>query len=80
MDRTVERYNRYLKETEYHVLNVLKQHSLKVIGFSHLKLQTIADLLHISKKTVHRTLKNLDEKGLSRRFIQSVANVRTTAH
>ncbi|PNZ72140.1 hypothetical protein CD152_08030, partial [Macrococcoides caseolyticum] len=63
MDRTVERYNRHLKETEYHVLNVLKQHSLKVIGYSHLKLQTIADLLHISKKTVYRTLKNLDEKG-----------------
>ncbi|UXU69473.1 helix-turn-helix transcriptional regulator [Mammaliicoccus sciuri] len=63
MDRTVERYNRHLKETEYRVLNVLKQHSLKVIGFSHLKLQTIADHLHISKKTVYRTLKNLDEKG-----------------
>lgn len=63
MDRTVERYNRYLKKNEYRILNVLKQHSLKVIGFSHLKLQTIADLLHISKKTVYRTLKNLDEKG-----------------
>ncbi|QCT75674.1 winged helix-turn-helix transcriptional regulator [Macrococcoides canis] len=63
MDRTVERYNRHLKETEYRILNVLKQHSLKVIDFSHLKLQTIADLLHISKKTVYRTLKNLDEKG-----------------
>ncbi|PKE43069.1 hypothetical protein CW666_10895, partial [Macrococcoides caseolyticum] len=63
MDRTVERYNRHLKETEYRILNVLKQHSLKVIGFSHLKLQTIADLLHISKKTVYRILKNLDAKG-----------------
>ncbi|MDJ1092090.1 winged helix-turn-helix transcriptional regulator, partial [Macrococcus caseolyticus] len=63
MDRTVERYNRHLKETEYRVLNVLKQHSLKVIGFSHLKLQTIADHLKISKKTVYRILKKLDEEG-----------------
>ena len=63
MDRTVERYNRHLKETEYRVLNVLKQHSLKVIGFSHLKLQTIANYLEVSKKTVYRILKNLDEKG-----------------
>jgi len=63
MDRTVERYNRHLKKTEYRVLNILKQHSLKIIGYSHLKLQTIADYLEISKKTVYRTLKNLDEKG-----------------
>lgn len=63
MDRTVERYNRHLKMNEYRVLNLLKQHSLKVIGYSHLKLQTIADHLNISKKTVYRTLKNLDEKG-----------------
>lgn len=63
MDRTVERYNRHLKKTEYRILNVLKQHSLKIIGFSHLKLQTIADLLHISKKTVYRILKNLDAEG-----------------
>jgi len=63
MDRTVERYNRHLKETEYRILNVLKQHSLKVIGYAHLKLQTIADLLNISKKTVYRILKNLDAKG-----------------
>ncbi|PKD97436.1 hypothetical protein CW717_11265 [Macrococcoides caseolyticum] len=63
MDRTVERYNRHLKKNEYRILNVLKQHSLKVIGFSHLKLQTIADHLEISKKTVYRTLKNLDAEG-----------------
>ncbi|WP_165980760.1 helix-turn-helix domain-containing protein [Macrococcus carouselicus] len=63
MDRTVERYNRHLKKTEYRILNVLKQHSLKVIGYSHLKLQTIADYLEISKKTVYRVLKNLDEQG-----------------
>lgn len=63
MDRTVERYNRHLKKTEYRILNVLKQHSLKVIGYSHLKLQTIADHLGISKKTVYRILKNLDAKG-----------------
>nr|WP_219495275.1 helix-turn-helix domain-containing protein [Macrococcus sp. 19Msa1099]QYA34194.1 helix-turn-helix domain-containing protein [Macrococcus sp. 19Msa1099] len=63
MDRTVERYNRHLKKTEYLILNVLKQHSLKVIGYSHLKLQTIADLLNISKKTVYRILKNLDAEG-----------------
>lgn len=63
MDRTVERYNRHLKKTEYRILNVLKQHSLKVIGYAHLKLQTIADHLEISKKTVYRILKNLDAKG-----------------
>ncbi|WP_340393150.1 helix-turn-helix domain-containing protein [Macrococcoides caseolyticum] len=63
MDRTVERYNRHLKKNEYRILNVLKQHSLKVIGFSHLKLQTIADHLEISKKTVYRILKKLDAEG-----------------
>lgn len=63
MDRTVERYNRYLKKNQYRVLNLLKQHSLKVIGYSHLKLQTIADGLGLGKATIYRTLKFLDEKG-----------------
>jgi len=63
MDRTVEIYNKHLKKNQYRVLNLLKQHSLKVIGFSHLKLQTIADKLNLGKATVYRILKNLDEKG-----------------
>ncbi|WP_257099436.1 hypothetical protein [Mammaliicoccus sciuri] len=40
MDCTVERYNRHLKKPEYRVLNILKQHNLKIIGYSliyHLK-------------------------------------------
>lgn len=63
MDRTVEKYNKHLKLNQYRVLNFLKQHSLKVIGYSHLKLQTIADGLGLGKATVYRTLKFLDEKG-----------------
>lgn len=63
MDRTVEIYNKHLKKNQYRVLNLLKQHSLKVIGFSHLKLQTIADKLNLGKITVYRILKCLDEQG-----------------
>ncbi|MCU7558622.1 helix-turn-helix domain-containing protein [Macrococcus sp. TMW 2.2395] len=63
MDRTVEIYNKHLKKNQYRVLNFLKQHSLKIIGYSHLKLQTIADALELGKATVYRILKYLDEKG-----------------
>ncbi|TDM25016.1 helix-turn-helix domain-containing protein [Macrococcoides caseolyticum] len=63
MDRTVEIYNKHLKKNQYRVLNLLKQHSLKVIGFSHLKLQTIADKLNLGKITIYRILKYLDEQG-----------------
>lgn len=63
MDNTVKHYNKHLKKNQYRVLNLLKQYSLKIIGYSHLKLQTIANALDLGKATVYRILKFLSEKG-----------------
>ncbi|WZE74173.1 helix-turn-helix domain-containing protein (plasmid) [Macrococcus sp. CCM 2573] len=63
MDNTVKHYNKHLKKNQYRVLNLLKQYSLKIIGYSHLKLQTIANALDLGKATVYRILKFLSEQG-----------------
>lgn len=61
MDKTVREYNKELTPTLYRTLNLLKQYSLKVIGVSHLKYQTIADKLEVSTRTVMRNIKKLIE-------------------
>lgn len=64
MDKTVREYNKELTPTLYRTLNLLKQYSLKVVGVSHLKYQTIADKLEVSPRTIMRNIKKLIELGI----------------
>lgn len=72
MDQHVKEFNKHLSKPQYVVLNFLKQHSLKVFGVSHLKLQTIATGTDYSLSTVRRALKALNERG----FITTVHQMR----
>src|SRR5699024_10488480 len=72
MDQHVKEFNKQLSKPQYVVLNFLKQHSLKVFGVSHLKLQTIVTGTDYSLSTVRRALKALNERG----FITTVHQMR----
>lgn len=63
MDDNVKHFNRQLNKAHYETLNLLKQYSLKVIGVSHLKIQTIADRLNKSTRTIKRHIKYLKDNG-----------------
>ncbi|MCO4356034.1 replication/maintenance protein RepL [Staphylococcus agnetis] len=63
MDNTVKQFNSLLNKTHYETLNLLKQYSCKVIGVSHIKVQTIAKQLGKSVATIKRHLKYLKENG-----------------
>lgn len=56
------------KETDREVLWLLSAHSLKVLGVSWLKTQSIADELGLSYKTIQRSLKRLQEAGAIKRI------------
>ncbi|HGH0825868.1 TPA: replication/maintenance protein RepL [Staphylococcus pseudintermedius] len=63
MDHNVKQFNGLLKKTHYETLNLLKQYSCKVIGVSHIKVQTIAKQLGKSIATIKRHLKYLKDHG-----------------
>ncbi|MEC1866730.1 helix-turn-helix domain-containing protein [Bacillus paralicheniformis] len=56
-----------LKKTERELLWLLAGHSVKFVGVSFLKLQSIADKLGVSKRTAQRALKALSELGIIKR-------------
>src|SRR5699024_1316646 len=51
--------NNSLTDTQYKLLTILSQHSVKYLGASYLKLDTLASLLEVSKSTVQRSLRAL---------------------
>lgn len=53
-----------LNDTQYKLLTILSQHSVKYLGASYLKVSTLMSLLDVSKSTVKRSLKALVEKGI----------------
>lgn len=63
MDEHVQHFNRQIDATYYETLNLLKQHSLKIVGVSHLKTSTIAKQLDKSVSTVKRHIKFLKDNG-----------------
>src|SRR5699024_10380437 len=73
MDQTVKHFNRQLSKSHYETLNLLKQYSLKVIGVSHIKIQTIADHLNKSISTIKRHIKCLKDNG----YINVINTTRT---
>lgn len=63
MDQNVRQFNGSLKRPHYETLNILKQYSLKIVGVSHLKIETIANGLNKSASTVKRHIKYLKDHG-----------------
>lgn len=68
----IEKHFLNLTKSEIKVLLKLSQHSLRYTGACHLKADTIADDLNISRKTVWRSTKKLSELGV----IEIVASVK----
>lgn len=64
MDATVREYNKELKKNQYRVLDILRRYSCKTIGVSHLKQDTIADKLNLSRRTICTIIKRLKELGM----------------
>ncbi|MGI2718006.1 helix-turn-helix domain-containing protein [Bacillus cytotoxicus] len=56
-----------LKKTERELLWLLGGHSVKFIGVSFLKLDSMAQLLKVSKKTIQRALSKLQALGVIKR-------------
>lgn len=56
--------NNQLNDTQYKLLTILSQHSVKYLGASYLKVSTLMSLLDVSKSTIKRSLKALVEKGI----------------
>lgn len=56
--------NNQLTNTQYRLLTILSQYSVKYLGASYLKLNTLAGILDVSKRTVQRNMKALVEKGI----------------
>lgn len=63
MDAEVQHFNRQLNSAHYETLNLLKQYSLKIVGVSHLKVETIATQLEKSISTIKRHIKYLKDNG-----------------
>lgn len=59
-----------LNETDRHLLRVLASHSLKVLGCSWLKVQSIADMLSVSYRTAQRSLGKMVTLGVLQRVQQ----------
>ena len=68
---TNQRYNE-MNETQRNVLQVLAQYSVKYLGASHLKVETIAGIVGKSRRTVERALKALEELSV----IQKLSTIR----
>lgn len=56
--------NNQLNDTQYRLLTILSQHSVKYLGASYLRVSTLMSLLDVSKSTIKRSLKALVEKGI----------------
>src|SRR5699024_8079024 len=56
--------NNQLNDTQYKLLTILSQHSVKYLGASYLKNNTLAGLLNIAKRSVQRNLKILADLGI----------------
>lgn len=56
--------NNQLNDTQYKLLTILAQHSVKYIGASYLKVSTLMGLLSMSKSTIKRHLRALADMGI----------------
>ncbi|ABK85516.1 MULTISPECIES: helix-turn-helix domain-containing protein [Bacillus cereus group] len=72
MDKSIEKYlTEYdLNERDRTVLWKVACYSVKFVGVSYLKVQTLADLTGYAKRTIQRSLKSLTELGILTRIDQ----------
>lgn len=56
--------NNQLNDTQYRLLTILSQHSVKYLGASYLKNNTLAGLLNMTKRSIQRNLKVLVDLGI----------------
>jgi len=63
MNHNVKQFNKELSAKHYAILNLLSKYSCKVIGVSHLKIETIAKQLNKSVATVKRYISYLKQNG-----------------
>lgn len=63
MDQTVKQFNTKISKPHYETLNLLKQYSCKIIGVSHLKIETMAQTLNKSIRAIHRHIRYLKDNG-----------------
>src|SRR5699024_10900563 len=63
MDQTVPQFNVKISKTHYETLNQVKQYSCKIIGVSHLKIETLAQALNKSVRAIHRRIRHLKDNG-----------------
>ncbi|QIH79463.1 HTH domain-containing protein (plasmid) [Macrococcoides canis] len=63
LNETVKAYNKELNKQHYETLRLLSQYSLKVLGVSHLKIETIAAKLNKSVRTIKRHIAYLKANG-----------------
>lgn len=72
MDKSIENYlTEYaLNERDRTVLWKVACYSVKFVGVSYLKVQTLADLTGYAKRTIQRSLKSLTELGILTRIDQ----------
>lgn len=63
LNETVKAYNKELNKPHYETLRLLSQYSLKVLGVSHLKIETIAAKLNKSVRTIKRHIAYLKANG-----------------
>src|SRR5699024_5491350 len=63
MDDHVKEFNKKLSKPHYETLNLLKQYSCKIIGVSHLKIETMAQTLDKSARAIHRHIGYLKDNG-----------------
>ncbi|MEC2221926.1 MULTISPECIES: helix-turn-helix domain-containing protein [Heyndrickxia] len=57
-----------LLERERSVFMLLSRYSVKFLGVSFLKVDTMAEILNVHKRTVQRALKGLEQKGIIKRL------------
>src|SRR5699024_2574857 len=63
MDQTVKQFNTKISKPHYETLKLLKQYSCKIIGVSHLKIETMAQTLNKSIRAIHRHIRYLKDNG-----------------
>src|SRR5699024_7799302 len=75
MDQNVKQFNTKISKPNYETLNLLKQYSCKIIGVSHLKIETMAQTLNKSIRAIHRHIRYLKDNGCN--TVENTVRIKT---
>jgi len=59
---------RNMNETQRNLLQLISQYSVKYLGASHFKINTIASIMNVSRRTIERSLKVLERLKIIERI------------